>query len=97
MGFIEFILDPVSETLQRLGFPNLPVNESQTLYTYMNNLFQDVLNNAELGNGSDHIGMFIFYNDNARHLENKTFPELLAIKSAFSKHLFIRNTNIPYF
>lgn len=75
----ENILEPVAETLKRLGYPNVPVTGNQTLYAYMANLVEDVFDNVELGNGSDHIGMFLCYKDDAQNISHKLekkFPPL---------------------
>ena len=64
----ENVLEPVAKTLQELNISNISVSENQTLYAYMANLVEDVFDNAELGNSSDHIGMFLAYKDDAQHL-----------------------------
>ncbi len=72
----EKILEPVAETLSRLGFQDVPVNESQGLYAYFANMIEDVVDNSELGTKSDHTGMFLLYKDNAEHLDSKKFTLL---------------------
>ncbi|MBT4717064.1 hypothetical protein HOB85_03755 [Candidatus Woesearchaeota archaeon] len=76
---VENILEPVSETLRELGFPNMLVNENQTLYAYMANLIEDIFDNSELGNSSDHVGMFLCYKDDAEnspHVKDKKLSPL---------------------
>ena len=72
----EEILEPVAETLQGLGFPNVPVSQDQTLYAYFANLVEDFIENSELGNKTDHIGMALCYKDDATHSEKGKFPAL---------------------
>ena len=70
------VLEPVSETFRNLGFPNVPVSQDQTLYQYFANLFEDVIDNSEIGNKREHIGMFLTYKDDAEHLESRQFSLL---------------------
>ncbi len=79
----ENVLEPVAETLQGLGLPNVPVTENQTLYAYMTNLVEDVFDNSELGNSSDHVGMFLAYKDDAQHLPEEMQGKLSPLFDAF--------------
>lgn len=72
----EEILEPVAETLQKLGYQNVLVSQDQTLYAYFANLVEDFIENSELGNKSDHIGMALCYKDDATHSEKGKFPAL---------------------
>ena len=55
---------------------NVPVSQDQTLYAYFTNLVEDFIENAELGNKSDMIGMALCYKDDASHTEKGKFPVL---------------------
>jgi hypothetical protein len=66
----ERILQPISETLTRLEFPNVPITSGQTLYEYMANLLEDVIDNSEIGIRQDHIGMFVCYKDDGVHAKD---------------------------
>lgn len=79
----ENILEPVAETLQELGYPNVPVTEEQTLYAYMANLVEDIFDNSELGNRSDHLGMFLCYKDDAQHSPKEREGKLSPLFDAF--------------
>ncbi|MFH1972464.1 MAG: hypothetical protein ABIJ18_03245 [archaeon] len=79
----ENVLEPAAEVLQSLGLPNVPVTENQTLYAYMANLIEDVFDNAELGNNSDHVGMFLAYKDDAQHLPDDMEGKLSPLFDAF--------------
>ena len=59
------VLEPVAETLQKLGYDNIFVSTDQTLYGYFANLFEDIVDNSELGNRSDMIGVALCYKENA--------------------------------
>ena len=77
----EKVLEPVSEVLKREDFPNVPVSSGQTLYAYMANMVEDIIDNSELGNKTDHIGMFLCYHDDAIHCKEGLSP----LFSAFVK------------
>ncbi|HLC86088.1 MAG TPA: hypothetical protein VJG30_02300 [Candidatus Nanoarchaeia archaeon] len=67
------VLEPVAETLQKLGYDNIFVSTDQTLYGYFANLFEDIVDNSELGNRSDMIGVALCYKENA---SKEKFPAL---------------------
>ena len=76
---VQNILTPVAETLKRLEFADVPVSREQNLYAYMANLIEDIFDNTELGNRSNHIGMFLCYKDDAMNspfIKDKKFTPL---------------------
>ncbi len=62
---IQEVLEPIAQTLKNLGFANVPASQGHTLYSYMANMFEDWLDNSELGNKTDHVGLFVCYHADA--------------------------------
>ncbi|GEM_PF-2473688 len=63
---VQEILEPIAETLKKKGFANVPVMQGHTLYSYIANMFEDWLDNSEIGNVMDHIGLFVCYDADAK-------------------------------
>ena len=85
---VEEILEPVAQTLKQQDVPNVQVSAQQTLYAYMANLVEDIIDNTELGNKTDHVGMFVMYKDDAQHAEEPTFTPLFDAFVQLQQKLF---------
>lgn len=67
------LLEVISERCRAAGLPNVSVGNQHTLYTYMANMFADVIDNSQLGLRTDHTGAFLMYKDD---IQDKRFSPL---------------------
>lgn len=72
---LESVLEPMSETLAAKGFPNVPVGQGHTLYSYFANLMEDIGDNVEQSSIDDPVGTFLLYHHDATR-GGKPFPPL---------------------
>lgn len=75
---LEEVLEPSAEVLQDKGFPNVPVVQGHTLYSYFANLHEDVLDNFEVARAGDPAGVFGMY-----HYDVKSVKKFTPLFDAF--------------
>lgn len=84
----EAVLEPVAVTLRENGFPQVMINDNQTIDAYFANLIEDVVDNFEQACSCDYVGMALTYKDDAMTLVTKKFSPLFDAFVQLQERLF---------
>lgn len=77
------LLEVIAEELKQAGFANVPTGtQGHTLYSYMNNMFADFLDNSQLGLSTDHSGAFLLYHSQGSERLSPLFDAFVSMQEA---------------